>query len=145
MFGFYDHGSLKLGPEGAAIDFIDAADGEVTTVDIRTSAEADAVAGSLRDQARYGIASRMGPIREIRGSVVMSPTRKGEGVIEVAGASRHPQPMMMAFDAEDSPIPSRGFAILHGVRYRGAVLVHKMAVKAAAPSADLTHAEAAPV
>lgn len=145
MFGFYDHKSLTLGPEGAAIDFIDAADGAVTTVDIRTTAEAESIAGSLRDQARFGIASRAGSIREIRGSVVLSPSGNGEGLISVAGAAPHTLPMVMAFDAEEGQIPHRGFAILHGVRHRGAVVVHKMALKPVAPSVDLTHAEAAPL
>jgi len=136
MFGYYDPASLKLEGRKASINFIDAVDGRVTPIVMGSRDEMVDVAASIGDQERYGIASRDGSVKEIRGVFVAIPGHPDEGLIAPEHNQKKTIPLKMTFDVAEGDIPKDGFAIMHGISHRGAFMVHRIAMKSADPEFD---------
>ncbi len=135
MFGYYDPETLDVQERTAEIDFIEAASGETRRVSISGSSHARQIAHSMGDQCVHKIAAMAGPMRAVRGSMVFLPGDPDSGLIAPEGGSGKPVPLRLAFDVSHGDLPSSGYAIVQGAETDGAILVNRIAIKAA-PSPD---------
>jgi len=135
MFGFYDPASLEVGANAAAINFIDAAAGTVTRVDITSVKEASLVVTGLRDQGLHGIASRHGAVQTLHGTLAWFPSAPDEGLMMIEGEKKS-IPVKLAFDMDPDTLPKNSFAMAQGVHHDGAFVINKVAMKSFGPGAE---------
>ncbi|MBW3243587.1 hypothetical protein KUV57_13015 [Epibacterium sp. DP7N7-1] len=131
MFGFYDPASLSIGEKSAVIDFINAADNDVTKVEISSAETAREVHDALEVQKTRGITTRSGKIIDFRGSIAFNPKAPNEALLTPESEDEFGRtiPMKMAFDIEKNALPRHGFAIGQAVEIDGAMVVYKLAMR----------------
>ncbi|MCW3782591.1 hypothetical protein [Defluviimonas salinarum] len=134
MYGFYDPASLSIGDTIAVIDFISAHNAsDVTKVEIRTAEEAREVSAALEAQKTFGITTRKGDMREIRGSVAFLSQGSDEALLSPESDTKKTIPLKMGFAVSKNLLPMAGFVIAQAAEQDGALIVHKMAMKSYLP------------